>query len=521
MVKVQNIVKALALTAADQVNTVASAVLGPMVKGWSKNLFGILPKTGTKWLTGPLLTERAVDGAILNGVVPSTAYAKYVIKKGLPKDGQRRLAIENEAHTVDDFSGVIKSGYGKGTKTLVFSGVVPVKVGDKSFFGKANIHLHNADRAGTHFDIVVEGVDPGTNQWEVNIPSGEFTGRYSFVKTSKGMIVVPMKDRGVLLPKPRYNLKPLAFLEKVQDANDRVVGNKVPYIVEWKPDGSLANVEIGEHRAVFRSHRESANSYYDKLPALEFLRNTSRFAIWRMAFPRFEQVGSVLKGELVHPDGVSRVSGILNSYPARAKQAQDIRGPVEFYAWDLVKLAGKDVSHLPYGDRRRLLEDLMYDVRFFNKHWHVVEACKPHGNVLDFYNKVINDPRGLPWSEGIVIKDALGDSSWWKVKAWDDIDLEILPGGFVKGKDGKYSDTLGALLCRDPHTGNLVTVGTGFSDTERKWIWRHRKELDGTVIKANVFTQTEESFRAPRFDGFHPDARTGSEFGLTMYGSVA
>jgi len=38
------------------------------------------------------------------------------------------------------------------------------------------VHLHTADKSGPHYDFVVEGVDPGTEQFDVNIPNGSVAG---------------------------------------------------------------------------------------------------------------------------------------------------------------------------------------------------------------------------------------------------------------------------------------------------------------------------------------------------------
>jgi hypothetical protein len=515
-----NVVKALLLTLADQASTIATVFIGPLTKDLAVSL---LPKTSSKWMFGSLFTEVAVDGAILSGVIPPTAWAKYTLPKGLPKEGQRFLAIENPPHLADDYNGVIESGYGKGTKTLLISQVVPVKVGNKSFLGKMNLHFHEAEKAGPHYDIVVEGVPPDTQQWELNLPNGEFKGRYAFLKTEKGTLVVPMKDKGILIPKPRYNLKPLEFLEKVNEANKNASGEK-PYIIEWKGDGSLAQASIGESRAIFRSHRESASSYYDKLPVLESLKNSSRMYIWRKLFPRPNQSGTILRGELIHPDGVSRVSGILNSLPIRAQQTQALRGPVEFYAWDITKLRGKDVSRLHYGARRAILERVIEEVRFFNPNWKIVRKAGPNESVIEFYNSIINDVRGLPFSEGIVVKNALENDTWVKVKDKDLTDMVII--GFTRGEPGitgKYVNSLGSLTCKEVESGKIAVVGTGFSDIERQWIYTNRKHLEGAVIKALVFSETDKSFRAPRFTSegsfvrFHPDSRTGNEYGLSLY----
>ena len=56
----------------------------------------------------------------------------------------------------------------------------------------------------------------------------------------------------------------------------------------------------------------------------------------------------MLRGELQHPDGAARVGGILNALPEKSTRIQQERGPVEFYAWDIPNLKGRDVSEMPY-----------------------------------------------------------------------------------------------------------------------------------------------------------------------------
>lgn len=501
---------ACALTAADRFMDILNVLAIPKV---SQNVKLPVPNVSSPWLTSGYWSNRTVDGAVLFGRAPQSG-AKYALPKGLPKTGERTLAIENEPHTVDGFSGVIEEGYGKGVKTLLADETVVLKIKGKSVLTRMNYHVHDADKAGLHYDLVVEGLPEGTKQFEIHIPRGDYKGRYSFVTTDKGMIVVPMKDRSIVLPKPSYKLKDESFLAEV------VAANPQDYVVERKMDGSLGNAVIEGERAYFRSHRETANAYTDKLPALEFLRNQSPFGILRTIDRAPKLSGTVLQGELVHQDGVSRVSGILNSHPEKAHAMQSKRGPVWFEGWDIVKLKGKDVSHLPAARRRELLEEVISEIQRYNPNWKAVERY--HGsNPVAFYNKVINDNRGLPYSEGVVVKrvDDPSGTSWYKVKATDFTDVVLGPTSFLEGT-GKYTGTLGALTVYDPRNGKTGEVGTGFSDSERDWIYSHQDELVGAVIRIKIMAETDNSFRAPVFHGFHPDPRFGSvgaEYGLKMY----
>jgi len=82
--------------------------------GRAKELLGTPQPLGTRQLAlNRALQKKAVDGALLAGPRTGKEYAKFTLKKGLPTDQRpRTLAVENEPHSVDDFNGVIKEGYG-------------------------------------------------------------------------------------------------------------------------------------------------------------------------------------------------------------------------------------------------------------------------------------------------------------------------------------------------------------------------------------------------------------------------
>jgi hypothetical protein len=508
------IAHAFALTAVDRLGDILSfAVKLPIT-----SRIGRIPKPASPWLAQTLFVKRSVDGGIRDGV-SRRAGAKYAIPKGLPAAGKKSLTIENEPHETDGFDGEITEGYGKGRKELLADEAVVVKIAGKTFFSRMNYHRHDADRAGVHYDLVVRDVPPGTPKWELNIPRGLFKGRFAFVTTDKGMIVTLMKDQGVVLPKPDYNLKTLDWLKALTP--EQCAG----YVVERKYDGSLANAAIDENgastHAAFRSHRDGGETYYDKLPGLELLRNDSPFFALRELDPGPRLAGTIVRGELVHTDGVSRASGILNSHPEKAAQAQAKTGNMQFFAWNIVKLRGRDVSQWPEIRRRELLEQVISEIRLYNKNWHIAEKCT--SDPVEFYKRIISDPRGLPYSEGIVLKP-IGEAAggkWLKVKNRDCEDLIVvsvsdsLPGT-------KYHDSVAVMVVEDPRTGGRGEVGSfAISDAERQWIWDHRKELIGAVAKVQVMAMTD--FGKPRagtFVGWHPDPRyggTGSEMALQMY----
>ena len=114
--------------------------------------------------------------------------------------------------------------------------------------------------------------------------------------------------------------------------------------------------------------------------------------------------------------------------------------------------------------------------------------------------------------EGIMINDynALYEfkrtNSLLKVKKMQTMDLEIVD--FEEG-EGRLAGTLGAILVRYKN-GNVVKVGSGFSDQLRKEIWRNRDAYLGVISEIQYFEETTnadggESLRFPIFKDFRHD----------------
>jgi hypothetical protein len=499
----------LALSVGETLVHESGRLLFGIALGRAKVLLGTPPPLGTPQLAlNRALQKKAVDGALLAGPRTANEYAKFTLKKGLPTDQRpMSLAVENEPHSVDDFNGVIEEGYGKGEKRLIYSGTGVIKMGGSCQLGKINVHEHEAEKAGFHSDFVAEGIDPHTESFEVNIANGVLKGRYAFRQAFQRnrYLVVRLKDNSVLVAKPDIHLKPPEFLKTLSDP-DR------PVSIEWKDDGSLANVAIHNLRAVYRSHRPGGEPYYDKLPAIEDVSNHSPVWLARRLFPGPEQEGTVLRGELHHPDGAARVGGILNALPEKSIRIQQERRPVEFYAWDIAKFKGRDVSEMPYGERRELYEGVIQEIRLFNRHLHAVPAMPEGGDPVKFYQAIIHDPRGLPWSEGVVVKYRDAVDEWFKVKANDTLDVRVIR--CLEGA-GKFAGSLGAIVVEGP-TGVESEIGSfQLTNEQRQWIWDHRDVLTGQIAEVRALTVNESgAIRAGVFVRFHPSR---SEAGLLMY----
>lgn len=495
--------KRLALSLAHTLKDNAWDILSPIVTGrLQTHVNNILPTpaqlSNARFSGYRAASVSAVDGAVIDGN-PGQAWAKFAIRKGLPStESGKVLIIENDPHQINDFDGVIPEGYGKGVKRLLYSGIGLVKIEDKVTASKINYHVHDADRAGLHYDLVVENVPAGTKRFEFQICDGPYKGRYAVVPTlfaePEGRQMIRMIDRGVVIEKPDYRLRDEAWLAK-QDPSQ--------YVFERKYDGSLGNAHIHKSQASFRSHRETGETYYGQLPAVESLRNTSPFWVLRQAIPGPNLNGTILRGELVHESGPEKMSGILNSSAVRARQFQEKHGNAQFYVWDVVKYRGRDVSHKSYVERRQLAEKIVEEVRPFNKNWHIAESMPEGGDPVEFYKHVISDPKHV-YREGIIAKPKDDSENWSKVKARTEADLvlvELLEGS------GKYSGSVGRAVVQG-EAGHSGEVGSfALSDEERQWLWDNREALKGATVKIKAQNMTSEKQipRAGVFVGVHPD----------------
>ena len=155
---------------------------------------------------------------------------------------------------------------------------------------------------------------------------------------------------------------------------------------------------------------------------------------------------------------------------------------------------------------------MIEDIRLFNRHLDIVPAMPAGGDPEAFYRAVIHDPRGLPWSEGVVVKYRDAVDEWFKVKANDTLDVRVVR--CLEGA-GKFACSLGAMVVEGP-TGVESNIGSfQLSDEQRQWIWDHRDVLTGQIAEVKAMNVNESgAIRAGVFVRFHPSR---SEAALLMY----
>ena len=130
--------------------------------------------------------------------------------------------------------------------------------------------------------------------------------------------------------------------------------------------------------------------------------------------------------------------------------------------------------------------------------------------VLEFLDEAIANQE-----EGVMINicDAPYDfgRTWslMKVKKMNTLDLEIV--GYEEGS-GRLAGTLGAIHVRYKD-GNIVKVGSGFSDELRALIWLEPSDFVGKIAEIQYFEETNnadggKSLRFPVFKDFRTDKLT-------------
>ena len=143
---------------------------------------------------------------------------------------------------------------------------------------------------------------------------------------------------------------------------------------------------------------------------------------------------------------------------------------------------------MPWNVRRGALEMMFNrpDLTFFEL-LPVLYKGTDTSMITYFLDQAIADDQ-----EGIMINicDALYEfkrtTNLLKVKKMNTLDLEII--GFEEG-EGRLAGTLGAILVRYKD-GNVVKVGSGFSDAIRSEIWKNRNDWLGTVNEIQFFEET-------------------------------
>ena len=209
----------------------------------------------------------------------------------------------------------------------------------------------------------------------------------------------------------------------------------------------------------------------------------------------------VLDGELLIADTEGLSSKEQYKATMKTVRRDGDKTGVAFKAFDYLDLSEfmNQECTMPYIDRRNLL------LSNFSEHRHTdVLPTLYSGNdasqITQWLDKVRSDEQ-----EGLMLNlnDALYEfkrtRNLLKVKVMENCDLII--AGFEEG-NGRLGGTLGRLNVE--YKGNIVGVGSGFTDEQRKWFWENQAKLKGRAVSVNYFEESQDkdgklSLRFPVF----------------------
>lgn len=92
-----------------------------------------------------------------------------------------------------------------------------------------------------------------------------------------------------------------------------------------------------------------------------------------------------------------------------------------------------------------------------------------------------------------------------KIKSFKTCDVRCIS---VEKGDGKYIDTLGRITC--DYKGTPLGIGSGFTDAQRKYYWKHKERIVGKIVTVKYKTETTNnngtvSVQFPVFVGVRND----------------
>jgi ATP-dependent DNA ligase len=171
-----------------------------------------------------------------------------------------------------------------------------------------------------------------------------------------------------------------------------------------------------------------------------------------------------------------------------------------FYAFDVLAKDGKDISHLPLADRKRVLKGILPQPtgRFYRIPTYPVSLAPT------LWHEFVR----LSGGEGLVYLKAglAGYSTDLLARRKGEYTDDLYIVGFYEG-DKRLSGSLGGVKVAK-HLGGpeVCSVGGGFSDDLRDRIWRSRDEYLGKCITVKSNKRfASGSLRSPNFVCFHQE----------------
>ena len=219
--------------------------------------------------------------------------------------------------------------------------------------------------------------------------------------------------------------------------------------------------------------------------------------------------GYMIDGELlrINHDGLpsdenfKETTSIVNS-------KSDNKIGLEFVIFDMVSLDDyrKQENNETYEVRQARLNEMITP----NDYIRLVPSYGKTNDVNRVY-EILNEVTSQD-EEGLMLNLVSGvyrfgkrSSELLKVKAMHTCDLKCID---VQEGEGKYANTLGRILCL--YKGHVLKVGSGFSDEQREYYWKHKDKIKMHIVEVQYFEESNNeqgglSLRFPVFKRIRDD----------------
>jgi hypothetical protein len=435
------------------------------------------------------------------------------------------------------------------------------------------VQKHDAERAGTHYDVRFGTPESGLYSWatkkdlpkpkerialfrqplhshdykdfEGEIPAGYGKGKVSKFEEGKILIQKITKDAihfvkahkkfperfALVAPKEKgdnrwllVNTTPtepipynkIHYTTVHPDKAEKIVGGLQPgSSVQAKIDGAASLTKLMNDKFETVSYRASKQTGGPIIHTERLMQGKST----TVSIPK-KYVGSVLRGELYGTrDGKTippqELGGLLNSSVYKSVMDQKERNvELKNMIFDIQQIGKSPVSKdLPYEKRMKILKDVVKHLPADK--FHVPEEAKTPEAAKKLL-KAVKGGKHSTSKEGIVIHPPTGKPL--KSKLTEEHDVYIR--GFFKGEGKLKGKAVGGFTYSFKPNGPIVgKVGTGFSDDLRKDMYKNPDDYVGRVAKVTAQEKFQSgALRAPRLSALHEDlplAKTSSNLVLS------
>lgn len=209
------------------------------------------------------------------------------------------------------------------------------------------------------------------------------------------------------------------------------------YWAQEKLDGERRLLHIGEER--FMTGRR-------------ILKETGRLSEIIEKVPHLDEAawdalhGTILDGELMHPNGFSTLASIMRSKTPRALDIQADVGPLTYHVYDILAYKGESLLDKPYLERAQVLDKVMTELPdSVRPHIFPVPAVKTLQQKQALYEQVLAKPDG----EGLIFRHVhgtyeVGKRSLKLLKLKKEVTKDVVVLGFMPSTrlyTGKSIDT--------------------------------------------------------------------------------